>query len=296
MIHSEFAPRFRLALHALRLSRVAVAATLQVDKSLVGRWCSGAVNPNDHNLNRVTRLVAEQFPHFTTLDWQRNLADFTALLGLDAAAAMNLMARPGDVALPNLRFLEMAKEESRKRGSAYEGFWRTTRPSMLMRDKVFHDYGMIRSNQTGMLEVVMAGSGLDFSGWAFTLEGNLFAILDQAQGFTPLFLIFRGTPLPRAMQLEGVGLLAAMDAGRTPMAFPLILERIGDLSGDAATDEATCRELGSRPAQASADDIDAGLRSVLFTSPDTATLGDPMLLLASALLSRGSTRSGDLQG
>jgi hypothetical protein len=38
------------------------------------------------------------------------------------------------------------------------------------------------------------------------------------------------------------------------------------------------------------------MRSVLFTSPDASTLGDPMLLLASALLSRGSTRSGGLQG
>ena len=55
----DFAPRFRLALQAMRLSRVAAAARLQVDKSLVGRWAAGTVRPNEHNLVRITRLVAE---------------------------------------------------------------------------------------------------------------------------------------------------------------------------------------------------------------------------------------------
>ncbi len=257
---------------------------------------SDAVSPSEHNLSRVTRMVAEEFPQFTGIDWQRDLSDFAEMLGLDAETAMNLVTGPGDAALPSLRFMEMAREECRRRGGAYHGIWRTTRPSLLMPDKVFHDYGMIHGNQTGMLEVVMAGSGLDFAGWAFTLEGNLFAIIDQAQGFTPLFMVFRGTPLPRAVQLEGIGLLAAMDAGRTPMAVPIILERIGDLTGDPDRDAANCRELARGRAQTSVDELDERLRHTLFRPSKGGDAVDPMLLLAGSLLSRGSTHSGDLQG
>jgi hypothetical protein len=38
--------------------------------------------------------------------------------------------------------------------------------------------------------------------------------------------------------LDGLLLLAALDATRTPGAMPIVLERVGDLSGDAAADEA----------------------------------------------------------
>ena len=38
----QFATLFRLALLALGLSKARAAALLQVDKSLVGRWASGA--------------------------------------------------------------------------------------------------------------------------------------------------------------------------------------------------------------------------------------------------------------
>lgn len=287
-----FAQRFRLALHALRLSRGAAAARLQVDKSLVGRWAAGSVVPGDHNLSRMTALIAEQFPAFTTLDWHRELPAFAAILGFAPDSALNAVAPPRDQSQLALKCLALARDETQRRGSAYEGFWRTSRPSLLMQDKVFHDYGLIRQNASGLLEVSMAGAGLGFEGWAFPLEGNLFAILDQAEGFTPMFLIFRGNPMPKATILEGIALMAALDSGRTPAAFPLVLERIGDLSGDAAADDQHCRDLALARPHEDAACYDPVIRDVLFRDVSAGS-GDlaPLFLVASSLLSRGITRS-----
>lgn len=278
----------------MQMSRGTAAAKLQVDKSLVGRWAAGAVHPNDHNLSRITRLIAEHCPGFTGVDWGRNLADFAGLLGLDPALAAAAVEPRPDTRLP-LQSLAMAREETLRRGSAYEGLWRTTRASMLMRDKVFHDYGLIRRADEGLLEVTMAGSGLGFAGWAFPMEGNLFAVLDQTVGFTPLFLIFRGVSLPKATMLEGIGLMAAIDAGRTPAAFPILLERIGELSDDPTADEARCRDLGERHAQDEPANLDEAVRAKLF-GPATGDTLDPIFLLASSLLSKGVTQSGQLTG
>lgn len=293
---TAFAARFRLALHALGMSRGAAAAELRVDKSLVGRWAAGAVHPTDHNLSRITQLVAEHSPGFTRVDWGRELDDFAALLGLDPKVAASAVGPRPDTRLP-LQSLAMAREETGRRGSAYEGLWRTSRASLLMPDKVFHDYGLIRKSDEGLLEVTMAGSGLAFAGWAFPMEGNLFAVLDPSVGFTPLFLIFRGVSLPKATMLEGIGLMAAMDASRTPAAFPLILERIGELSGDPAADEARCRELGEGRAQEDPDRLTETIRAKLFGSKAASQAAlNPIFLLAASLLSRGETTSGQLEG
>src|SRR3712207_6254577 len=57
--HGAFAERFCLALKAIGYSRGKAASRLGVDKSLVGRWASGAVHPNEHNLSKITALIAE---------------------------------------------------------------------------------------------------------------------------------------------------------------------------------------------------------------------------------------------
>lgn len=292
-----FAQRFQLALHALRLSRAAAASQLQVDKSLVGRWASGNVAPGDHNLTRITALVARRFPTFTVLDWRRELPAFALALGLEPDAAVKAVSPPADQAILPLKCLALARDESHRRGAVYEGFWRTTRPSLLMRDRVFHDYGLIRLSASGLLEVTMGGAGLGFEGWAFPLEGNLFTVLDQAEGFTPMFLIFRGVPMPKATMLEGIALMAALDSGRTPAAFPLVLERIGDLSGDPAADEQRCRELASGPPHEDATKCAPAVRAALFRQNHSDhSQADPLILVASTLLSRGATLTGGLQG
>lgn len=239
-----FPAKLAMVLRAVSLSRVALAHDLAVDKSLVGRWLSGAVHPTEHNLARLTTLIAQHRADFTLADWYREPAELADLIGVTVPETAV------DLASPELAFLGpfllRSREETVRRGQAYEGFWRTTRPSLLARDKLFHDYGMIRRSSNGLLEVRMKGAGLAFGGWMLPGEGNLFVFLDDPVGMTPLSLVFRGVTLPRAMVLDGLLMLAALDAGRTLGAVPILLERLGDLSGDSEVDDARCLALADQ--------------------------------------------------
>ena len=295
-----FAARFRLALKAIGYSRGRAAAVLGCDKSLVGRWASGSVRPSEHNLSRITALVADHVPGFTMADWSRDYAAFAERIGIDPrlAASMELPTAAAE-GLPQ-DFLESARIETARRGAGYEGFWRSTRPSVIMEGSLFHDHGIIRTATNGLLQVRMGSAGLSFDGWALPAQGNLFAILYDALGMTPLFLIFRSVPLPKVQSLDGLVLLAALDAGRTPAAIPILLERLGDLSGDAAADDATYSELISRPSLAPQGEVpETVLRHLIRDiGPAAAAAGGDMFLTASAAarLSRGASSTGELQG
>lgn len=295
----NFPALFRLALLALRLSKTKTASLLGVDKSLVGRWAAGTVRPTEHNLSKITQLIAAQVPAFNMHDWHRDQDSFSSLLGVDPVLARAAEDHPLLRALP-LNCLAEAQSQTQRRGAIYEGFWRTTRPSFLMSGQLFHDFGMIRCGDTGLLEVSMAGAGLGFNGWALPLEGNLFAMLDGAVGFTPLFFVMRGVTLPKAMVLDGIVLLAALDPGRTPVAMPIILERIGELSGDLAKDDQTCREMSTKEPLANVAEVPSELRSYLVRDfgPAAFARGGDMFLAVTALrsLSRGATPPGQLEG
>jgi hypothetical protein len=284
----EFAPRLRLALQALGLSRGQAAHELRVDKSLVGRWATGSIRPSEHNLSGVTKLVASRIPGFTMLDWQRDFTSFAALLpGAPAEAVPSLP----------LGCLVHAQAETQRRGAAYSGFWRSTRPSALMPGKLFFGYGIFQPAPNGFLDVRVGSSGLAFEGWGYVSEGNLFAFLSDTVGCTPLSFIFKGVPLPKAMLLDGLLLLAGYDSARTPAAVPVIIERIGDLSGDKETDEAVFAELLQRDSAADGEVPDAVRRHLLRdTGPTAAAAGGDMFLIASGALSRGTSPSGDLEG
>lgn len=295
-----FAQKFSLALKALSISRVQMAADLGVDKSLVGRWAAGSVHPSEHNLSRITQHIASRIPVFTMLDWNRDATAFAGLFGVESGAEGNVeQTLSASLPFPP-PFLAQCRAETIRRGKAYEGFWRTTRPSILMTNTTFHDYGMIRVAANGLLEVRMGGSGLRFDGWMLPAEGNVFVVLYDSTGFTPLFLIFRGVTLPKAVVLDGLLMLAALDASRTPAALPLLLERIGDLSGDASADDAACAALIARDHLAEGGDADEETLQHLFRNvgPQAAKSGGSMFLVTSERLnhSKGTTVTGDLSG
>ena len=307
---SDFGARLALVLRALGLSQAGAAAQLEVDKSLVGRWAAGTVRPSDQVFARLTGLAAARIPGFTAADWKRDIEGFAALVGAEPRAApapapapMPAPARPPTrdgaepgMALP-LAFLDAARGETERKRAGYEGFWRTIRPSVIMQGKVLHDHGLIRAAPNGLLEVRMGGAGLSFSGWAFLSEGGLFAILNDAVGCTPLFLIFRAVTLPKAMTLDGILLLSSLDAGRTPAAVPILLERIGDLSGDRDADDRRCDELA---ATAEPDEVPEWVVKHLFrdVGPEAAAAGGALFLAvpAAGSLSRGASPSGELEG
>lgn len=288
-----------MALQALGISRTRAAAALAVDKSLVGRWASGANHPTEHNLTRITALVAAGFPDFSVQDWQRPPDDFARLLRLDPALVLTGTDPAGDLTIP-FTCLAEARQETARRGCGFEGFWRTTRPSVVMEQQLFHDYGMIRLGASGLLEVTMGGAGLAFRGWALPLEGNLFMMLDGEVGFTPIFLIFRSVALPKVTRLDGLLLMATLDGTRSPAAVPIIADRIGDLSGDREADDRRCAEMRNSDPLADEAVVDPAIRAHLLrdTGPEALTAGGDIFLMVSAArsLSRGQTAAGMLEG
>jgi hypothetical protein len=277
-----------------------MAADLGVDKSLIGRWASGTVKPSEHNLSRITQLVAARHPGFCMVDWERDLQSFASILGVDPVDRP--VASPAPPALHGYppAFFDQIRSTTERRGAAYEGFWRTTRPSVIMNGKLFHDHGMIRIGSGGLLEVRMGGGGLFFEGWMLPAEGNVFVSLYDAIGCTPLFLIFQGVPLPKVHVLDGLLMFASLNAGRVPAAVPLIMERIDDLSGNVAEDDETCRELVTRESLVSESEVPESIVRHLIrdVGPAAAAAGGELFLMASPLgsLSRGATLGGELRG
>lgn len=289
-----FPVKLGVAMRALSLSRVALAHDLAVDKSLIGRWVTGAVHPTEHNLVRLSALLSRHVAEFRLADWFLDPGEFAGRFGLPEPLLEPAADNLGAALLGS--FLGRTRAEAIHRGAAYEGFWRTTRPSLLMTDRLFHDYGMIRRSDNGLLEVRMRGAGLGFSGWMMPSEGNLFVILQDPVGMTPMSLIFRGVALPRATVLDGLLLLAGLDATRTPGVLPILLERIGDLSGDTGRDDERCESLSEHEPQPiePLDPEVVAARIFRNSGPRAAADGGPTFLSVGALdgLSCGTTGEG----
>lgn len=288
-----FAEKLDLLLKASSLSRVALAQRVGVDKSLVGRWVKGAVHPGEHNLARLTAVFQDNFPDLTLADWYQDLAGLAAKAGVAMRAGIPTgpeMRAEG----PFASIVEASGSDLAARAPAYEGFWRTTRPSVLMPDQPFHDYGLFRRTADGMMEVIMEGAGLSFTGWMFPMSGNLYVFLFDPVGRTPLIVVLKGVPLPRAESMEGLLLLSALDANRTPAALPIVLERLGDLSGDREADNATMKRMAEEEAKP-VDPIDDDKRRAFLyrdVGPEAQKAGKQLFMIAPGTLSRGSTKAG----
>lgn len=303
-VATAFSEKLDLVLKALSMSRGRLAADLGVDKSLVGRWASGAVTPSAHNLENLTRLVASKRDGFTMLDWDRDIDSLAHIFGVEPALPQPASAKPNGVApasglpLPGMDLVRLMTE---RRAATYEGFWRSTRPSIAQPGDIFHDYGMIKRGADGLLHFKMGGSGLLFDGWMLPVEGQLFAILFDTVGQTPVFLIFNAVSLHKAVQLDGLILAAALNAARTPSAYPVVLERLGDLSGDEAADEAHCQELLKLDTLATDETAPPSMRKHLIRDigPAAVSSGAGELFLLSSWansMSKGLSSGGHLQG
>jgi len=271
-------------LKALSMSRGRLASELGVDKSLVGRWASGAVTPSDHNLERLTHLVAERQQGFTLLDWEKAPAEIAGLFGVAAPAGTPAFVDP------EVPGLATARQITERRGAAYEGFWRVTRPAVIAPGRFCHDHGLIRRGETGLLQFTLGNPDFSFMGWALQFEGQLFCMASDPLATMPSFLIVNGVPMPKADLLDGM-ILTAFNALRLPAAYPIILERIGDLGDDPEVDDAHAAELMAANPQFPEDGVvpdhvrDHLLRDI---GPAAAAAGGEMLLTASrtSILSR----------
>lgn len=296
----NFPGKLDLVMKAMSFSRGRLAADLGVDKSVVARWATGAVSPSEHNLAALTHLIAQKKPGFSMLDWDRSPEALVGLFGGEARAEPARSATPKslDLLAP---LIEQSRLTTDRRGAAYEGFWRSTRPSVIMEGRFFHDHGMIRRESDGLLRFTAGGSGLLFQGWVLLNEGQLFIVLYDTVGLTPIFLILNGVPLQKASLLDGIVMASALNAARTPSAYPIILERIGDLTGDREADDARCQELIARDPLAPEGEVPEHIQKHLVRDVGPGAVargaGDLFLLApVTTTLSRGASAGGHLTG
>ncbi|WP_158298963.1 helix-turn-helix domain-containing protein [Sphingomonas psychrotolerans] len=277
---NNFGERLTLALKALTMSRARLAAELGVDKSLVGRWASGAVRPSAHNLERLTRLLAGKLPELTLLDWEREPTEFAALLGINPPGPQS--GQPSGLDVP-AETLDAALASIRVRGAAYEGFWRATHPAIIAPGRFFHQHGMVRRDESGLLRAELGGPDVRYVGSMLPIDGQVFVAATDSVRHLPCYMIFNIVTMPKIVLMDGL-LLTAGNAMRNPSAYPITMERIGDLSGDRDADDAHAAELMRLP-QFVQDEalISQAMRDHLIRDfgPEAAKSGGDLLLTVS---------------
>ncbi|HEX3919569.1 MAG TPA: helix-turn-helix transcriptional regulator [Caulobacteraceae bacterium] len=236
-----FHQKLTFVLKALSISRGALAAELGVDKSVVSRWATGRVQPSDHNLARLSALIAGRAPGFGVLDWERSTQSLAALLGADPAVAPGAGAAPGDrLRLP---LLDQSRFSTERRGGAYVGIFRSTRPYAQMPGRFMHDAFLIRPGEDGDLTFVMMNRAVKVEGVCLLLQNQLFAIGAEMASGAFCFAIFNGVNTPQAGLLDGLVMWCLDDRERTPVAAGIVLERVWDLTGDPVVDQSRLAEL-----------------------------------------------------
>ncbi|HEX3366628.1 helix-turn-helix transcriptional regulator [Phenylobacterium sp.] len=287
-----FAKKLELVLKVLSMSRARLAADLGVDKSVVGRWVSGAVQPSAHNLSLLSGLIAQRIAGFTTLDWDRSLAAFAELIGADlkAVASHDPSADSAASGLPILG-MEQFLAATSLRGPAYEGFYRTTRPYILSPGRFIHDHAMVRTDPNGLMRIRIGAGGTIADGWILPAGNQLFAVTVDVISGAVLFGIFHGVATPKAEVIDGLVLAPSLDVGRTPAAYPMLLERVEDLSGEISADDHRFLELAARDPVAPEGSVPEAVRRHLCGDfgPAAMALGGDLLLRLPLLasMSRG---------
>ena len=237
-----FADKLTLVLKTLSMTRSHLAAELAVDKSIVGRWMTGRVEPSNHNMARLTELVASRVPGFRLIDWERDIGGLEALLGvapLNTSLSRSARLPPG---LP-IPLMDQIIDGTTLRAHAYEGFFRSTRPYVQRPGHFIHDQIMMRLDATGPLRLIIGTGGVTLDGWVMPYQGKLFVIGTELTSGALGFSILNGVNTIRAGTLDGILLNCALDAGHSPTACAIIMERTGDLSGDVDADDQRIKAL-----------------------------------------------------
>lgn len=276
MAIEAFPAKLELTLKALSMSRGRLAVELQVHKSGIARWLNGQAAPSGHNLERLTGLVAARRPDFSMLDWDHDLEGFGEALGTNGAARK---APTDGLRLPR-PLMDQILTSAELRASAYEGFFRTTRPLALAPGQFLHDHGIVRRDESGLLSFRMGIAGTELEGWLFPMHQHVFSICTQPLTGAMVFAIFNGVLQRRVDVLDGITLSQAPDAGRTITAAPIILHRIGSLSGDRERDEQRYQTLIREPPLAPEGSVPDAIRDHLLrdVGPSEQARGGDLLM------------------
>ena len=291
-----FADKLTMVLKSLSLSRAQLAADLGVNKSVVTRWASGATEPTSHNLARLSDLVARRLPGFTALDWDQDLAALATRLRFQNAWRLPPAVSVRGEGLP-MPFMGQILARTASRGPTFEGFFRSTRPFAARPGEFLHDHCMVRMDPNGLLRLSQATGGVFVDGWVLPMQEQLFVIGTQYTTGDLVFAVLNTVNSPRADVLDGLILSPVLDSERTPTATAIVLERIEDLSGDRAADDARFTALAAKPWVAPDGSVPQSLREYLArdVGPAAQAIGGDWLLRMplSRSLARGATLASE---
>ncbi len=287
-----FPDKLELALKALAISRGQLAQEMGLDKSVVSRWLKGSNAPTGHNLSKLTTIISSRSPGFTMLDWESSLGDLAGKLGVEEAAPTAFLGTSAGAAgwLP-AGVLQEALTTTALRGSAYEGFWRSTRVSNEFPGRFVHDRILIRKGDNGLLSFRLGVIDMRFEGWALPVQTQLFAFgVDPGSGVF-IFAIFNAVMRQRADVMDGVTLTCTQPTGGAPVAGCVVIERTGLLTDDAEADLAAYESSISTNPLAPEGSVPQTVQDHLFRDVGPSALkagGDALMMVAFAKsLSRG---------
>ncbi|MBC7504433.1 MAG: helix-turn-helix transcriptional regulator, partial [Sandarakinorhabdus sp.] len=219
---THFSDGLSLVLKALSISRAQLASAIDVDKSLVSRWCSGRITPSETNLARLTHHIAGYLPGFKMLDWDAPLEQLAARFGVEYGPLQR--GRPGLSDWVQAPILREAAANVLAHGASYEGFWRTTRPSSEAPGQFIHEHVLLRVTPDGMLSFRLAIMDIRYAGWSMPLQNKLFSIATDETTGTFVFGIFDGVMRQPAELVDGLIMTVMRDAAGTPIASKCLLE------------------------------------------------------------------------
>jgi hypothetical protein len=305
---ARFSRQLGLIRKTLAVSRGQLAASLAVDKSIVSRWLSGATVPNDHNLARLTALVAETVPGFSMFDWERDDGGFATRLGLIADGDGRFSPLGNDATMPQpaivadparpltdlpdfarLPAFASALHDTAARGSRYCGLWRAWMPTY-GRPDAFHCEHTVLWQEGAWLAGFALGVSYRWPLVGFIANGQLLLIMSDANDF--VLRQFSRADEPIIDQIDGLMLAAASLPNQTPTACRVIMERV--LHADASRDaiDAAIEDLAAERQFLAAADLRDGMAADLLpdSGPAAASIGGERLLRADMLLNLVKTR------
>jgi transcriptional regulator with XRE-family HTH domain len=241
----DFAAKLNLVCKRLNWSRAKLAQQAAIDKSLAGRWLSGASRPTANSLMRLTDAVARDLPDFIAASWDLAAAALAGRIGVaDAGAASGTGTRPPAGTPLSLRALGRFAEDIDAVAPIFCGFYRIwfqsfadARVILCRRARIFRRGDEMRFENDG--------TTLDLGGPCFVANRRLYLIVETPTGDTVAMGVLGGPYTTRVRRLTGfvVADLRANAAGGIAMA-PGVAEFVKPITGDATADAATWEALG----------------------------------------------------
>lgn len=261
------------------MTRAQLAYALSVDKSLVGRWASGKVMPSAHNLSLLTQFFARSFPGFSLLVWDYETPAFAGVIGVSGPEAAPSLSLP----------LAMPVPTGAVSGSihAYEGIWRITTSAGLadQPDLFLHGYTILRMHPDGYLSSKAGMFNLLVDGWTMLVGQQLFSAFSDQMSGRVHFTIMNGVVGGKPGLTDGIGLSCQGELGGAIVSWPLVTERVADLTDDPIADLARFTSFVERNPVAEPQSVPERVRHHLVrdVGPRAAADGGDLLLYMRAL-------------